>query len=253
MKILITAGGTNEKIDEVRYLTNHATGRLGKLIAENFLTLPDVEIVYVHGQAAILPQDNRVTFYPIQSVQELAQTLEMLLAEQPFDAVIHSMAVSDYQISQVVPTQAFIQQIIEESKEYPELDANELAQKLLQKSAATLPALSEKKISSQNGDLLISLAKAPKIISMIKNQQPETLLFGFKLLVDVSIEKLQEVGFNLLQKNQCDYVLANDLTTIHGTQHEGILIDQTGRYTHYSTKEEIAKGIVATVINEKRK
>ena len=34
MKILITSGGTTEKIDAVRGITNHSTGYLGKEIAE---------------------------------------------------------------------------------------------------------------------------------------------------------------------------------------------------------------------------
>lgn len=37
MKILITSGGTTEAIDSVRGITNHSTGRLGKVIAETFL------------------------------------------------------------------------------------------------------------------------------------------------------------------------------------------------------------------------
>ncbi|WP_368262236.1 phosphopantothenoylcysteine decarboxylase domain-containing protein, partial [Enterococcus gallinarum] len=32
MRILITAGGTSEKIDSVRSITNHSTGSLGKAI-----------------------------------------------------------------------------------------------------------------------------------------------------------------------------------------------------------------------------
>ena len=36
MKILITSGGTTEKIDAVRGITNHSTGYLGKEIAELF-------------------------------------------------------------------------------------------------------------------------------------------------------------------------------------------------------------------------
>ena len=37
MKILITSGGTTENIDAVRGITNHATGTLGKEVAECFL------------------------------------------------------------------------------------------------------------------------------------------------------------------------------------------------------------------------
>ena len=36
-KLLITSGGTSEAIDQVRAITNHASGHLGKLIAEKAL------------------------------------------------------------------------------------------------------------------------------------------------------------------------------------------------------------------------
>ena len=34
MRILITAGGTSEKIDDVRAITNHSTGSLGQAISK---------------------------------------------------------------------------------------------------------------------------------------------------------------------------------------------------------------------------
>jgi hypothetical protein len=36
MNIIITAGGTNEKIDNVRMITNLGTGKLGSIIADKF-------------------------------------------------------------------------------------------------------------------------------------------------------------------------------------------------------------------------
>ena len=41
MNTLITSGGTSEKIDRVRSITNHSTGQLGKIIAETFLNKGD--------------------------------------------------------------------------------------------------------------------------------------------------------------------------------------------------------------------
>ena len=35
MKVIVTAGPTQEKIDPVRYITNHSTGKMGYAIAEN--------------------------------------------------------------------------------------------------------------------------------------------------------------------------------------------------------------------------
>lgn len=40
MKILITAGGTTEKIDQVRAITNHSTGRLGQALADYLAANP---------------------------------------------------------------------------------------------------------------------------------------------------------------------------------------------------------------------
>lgn len=37
MKILITAGGTSEPIDDVRKITNRSTGKLGLAIGERLL------------------------------------------------------------------------------------------------------------------------------------------------------------------------------------------------------------------------
>ena len=37
MKVLITSGGTTEPIDNVRGISNFATGSLGKVTAEKFL------------------------------------------------------------------------------------------------------------------------------------------------------------------------------------------------------------------------
>ena len=54
MNILITSGGTSEKIDRVRSITNHSTGRLGKIIAETFLDKGD-QVTLVTTPKAVRP------------------------------------------------------------------------------------------------------------------------------------------------------------------------------------------------------
>ena len=97
MKILITAGGTSEKIDQVRSITNHSTGQLGKKIAETLVADSTVTIDYVTTNSAVKPtsQDN-IRFHLIESTQDLFETLERLLTSDSYDAIIHSMAVSDF-------------------------------------------------------------------------------------------------------------------------------------------------------------
>jgi phosphopantothenate-cysteine ligase len=92
--------------------------------------------------------------------------------------------------------------------------------------------------------------KTPKIIGMIKNLQPQTILVGFKLLNQVSHEQLIETGRTLLEKNNCDFVLANDLTSIQENNHVGYLINKDTTYQTYMSKEEIADGIAVSVIQK---
>ena len=47
-KIIITAGGTSEKIDNVRKITNSSSGKLGSVIATKLLELPDDKIEKIY-------------------------------------------------------------------------------------------------------------------------------------------------------------------------------------------------------------
>ena len=72
MRILITAGGTSEKIDDVRAITNHSTGSLGQAIAKEWLQYPEVAIDYVTTKTAKQPPtDPRVTCHFIEVISPL--------------------------------------------------------------------------------------------------------------------------------------------------------------------------------------
>ncbi len=97
MKILITAGGTTEKIDQVRAITNHSTGRLGQALADYLAANPDTTIDYVTTKQALKPKrHSNITIYTIESALDLFLQLEALTKKEHYDAIIHSMAVSDF-------------------------------------------------------------------------------------------------------------------------------------------------------------
>ena len=60
MKVVITAGGVKEKIDEVRSITNSSSGKLGKKIAHTFLCREEVELIYIYAGIAEPIDDIRV-------------------------------------------------------------------------------------------------------------------------------------------------------------------------------------------------
>lgn len=91
-KILVTAGGTIEPIDPVRYIANRSTGRMGYAIAEA-AAAKGAEVVLVSGPTNLAePADVRVV--KISTAREMQQAVEAEFATT--DAVIMSAAVADY-------------------------------------------------------------------------------------------------------------------------------------------------------------
>ncbi|GHU43420.1 putative flavoprotein [Bacilli bacterium] len=221
MRILITSGGTTENIDQVRGITNFATGSLGKLIAERFL-MANYEVILLAGRGAVLPAP-----HPNLTIQTISDVSDLLAATAKWvpqaDVFIHSMAVSDY-------TPVYM-------TDFETVAASSDLHDFLVKQNT------ENKISSQADYQVMFLKKTPKIISTIKKLKPNIVLFGFKLLVDVSKEELIAVARSALTQNQADYVLANDLTEVTETRHHGLLVSQEAVIAA-DTKLEIADLIV---------
>ena len=235
MKIVITAGGTSERIDDVRTITNSSTGSLGYAIGQAFLQEAGTEenpqgnvekIWYLHGQRAKCPEHPVVEDVPITGVMDLQEKLMAVLTEEKIDACIHAMAVSDYMVHRVTTLDKLM------GTEDPEHAQD----------------LSGNKISSDIDDLIIHMKRSPKVISGIKQASPDTLLVGFKLLSGVPHEELIDVGYRLLQKNNCDFVMANDLQEIGKDYHKGYLIHTDKTYDTMNTNEEIAAMIVKRVM-----
>lgn len=224
MKLLITSGGTSEAIDQVRAITNHASGNLGKIIAEQALKNGH-EVTLVTTKQAVKPEPQKnLTIIEITNVESLKSTLEPLVKKH--QALIHSMAVSDY-------TPVYMTGL-DEVRETKDLSS------LLDKKNT------ESKISSKDDYQVLFLKKTPKVISYVKKWNPTIQLIGFKLLVDVPKEELFAVARQSIERNGADYILANDLTAIKGNQHIAYLVDKFSE-VKANTKEEIAQLILETL------
>lgn len=91
-KVLVTAGPTQEKIDPVRFITNHSTGKMGYAIAENCM-LRGAEVTLVTGPVAIAPPPF-VKVIPVVTAADMAEAVKDCYQEQ--DIIIKSAAVADY-------------------------------------------------------------------------------------------------------------------------------------------------------------
>ena len=237
-KIVITAGGTSEKIDNVRKITNSSSGKLGMTIANHLLKEnDDLIIYYVCSKNSLRPLDKRIKVIEIDDTLSLKNKIENLLLNEKIDYFIHSMAVSDYMTDYVTT--------IERIKASIKNTSN------LEEAFSNIEIINGNKISSYEDNLVIVLKQTPKIISIIKDLSPQTYLVGFKLLDGVSKEELISVAKKLRDKNKCDLVVANDLVTIRNGEHIAYIIDKNNEIDESHGKDDIAKKLVRRMKNER--
>ena len=233
-KFIITAGGTSERIDNVRKITNSSSGKLGMLIADCLLKeRNDILIYYVCSKNSLRPSDDRVHVLEVEGTLDLKNTLEDLLLSNEINYFIHSMAVSDY-MTDFVTNLSNIKESITKSSNIDEAFEN-------------IEAIKGNKISSYEDNLVVVLKPTPKIISIIKNLSPSTYLVGFKLLDGVSKLELINTAKKLRDKNRCDLVVANDLSSIRNGEHIAYIIDNDNNVEEAHGKIKIAEYIVRRI------
>lgn len=236
-KIIITAGGTSEKIDNVRKITNSSSGKLGMTIANQLLKEnEEVTIYYVCSKNSLRPSDNRIKVIEIEGTIDLKNTIENLLVKEKIDYFIHSMAVSDY-MTDYVTTIEKIKDSVKKSN-------------TIEEAFSKIEVIGGSKISSYEDNLVVVLKPTPKIISIIKNISPSTYLVGFKLLDGVPKEELMEVAKKLKAKNRCDLVVANDLSSIRSGEHIAYIINNKDEIQEAHGKNDIAKKLVKKMFHD---
>jgi phosphopantothenoylcysteine decarboxylase/phosphopantothenate--cysteine ligase len=93
-KVIVTAGGTVEAIDPVRYITNHSSGRMGFAIAKAAaMAGADVTLV---AAPADLPTPIGVKRIDVKSTRDMKQAVDAEYDD--CDIVIKAAAVADYRV-----------------------------------------------------------------------------------------------------------------------------------------------------------
>lgn len=91
-KILVTAGPTQERIDPVRYLTNHSSGKMGYAIAK-IAAMRGADVTLVAGPTALKDLEH-VNIVHIESAKEMYDEVKKISSD--CDLIVKAAAVADY-------------------------------------------------------------------------------------------------------------------------------------------------------------
>jgi phosphopantothenoylcysteine decarboxylase/phosphopantothenate--cysteine ligase len=179
--ILITAGATREYIDGVRFITNLSTGNTAATIAD-YLSSSGYNVTYLHGINTVLP-NNKSNNIQYRDFMNLKETLEELLENNYYDAVIHLAAISDYTVDKIKSTEL------------------------------SLPGSGKGKLDSGLNSLTINLKPTSKIVDKIKSvsKNKDVVLFAFKFSGSNNLDGSKKEVDKLFNHSKADFVVLNHL------------------------------------------
>ncbi len=212
MRVIVTAGGTREAIDDVRFLTNVSTGRFGYELASAF-HLRGCDVVLLAPEEMRDRRWYALPFDPVPyvGVHDLAERLHAAIAARRPDAILMAAAVSDYVVADRAPG----------------------------------------KLSSEAEELTLRLVRAPKILAGLRERCGEaTFLAGFKLLSGVPEEELRRVAEAQTRRDRLDITVANDLARLTPTRHPMWISTLAGEWiASDGAKQEVARRLADYVID----
>lgn len=183
--ILVTSGGTQEAIDDVRSITNTSTGRTGAVIAERLVSF-GFNVIYLHGKNSILPEANcqLIEFSDFKSIQ---QHLSNILVSKNISALVQAAAISDFSIEKV----------------------------------SVKHGSQTSKISSDNDEMILHLKKNQKLLTQARewSKNKKLHLIAFKMTAQANPEQIQQAVEKLQKSSQPELIIHNDLSQIKKDQH----------------------------------
>ncbi|WP_413612708.1 bifunctional phosphopantothenoylcysteine decarboxylase/phosphopantothenate--cysteine ligase CoaBC [Bdellovibrio sp. HCB-110] len=213
VKVLVTAGGTQEPIDTVRVISNLSSGRTGIALAEAMTQMGfDVTLLQAHGSPKTENVSRRDYFTSFASLDE---KMKNYLSSEDFTHVIHAAAVSDYSVDSIEVA----------GKKYRPFEV--------------------KKVSSDSEAMNIHLKRNHKIVDRLKDysKNKDLQVIAFKLTSHASSEERKAAVEKLFKGSKADYVVHNDLTDID-------IVNRTHKFTLISPQEAVPCDNLGQLTNE---
>ena len=187
-RLLITAGGTQEPIDPVRFLGNHSSGKQGIALATEASARGAAVTLIAANVSEPIPALHKLV--RVSTAAELAQAVSVELANS--DAVIMAAAVADFRVESAAETK---------------LKRSELGNEINLKLVA-------------NPDILAGLVKR------VEAEGLEVTTVGFAAETSASQNELQKLAENKLEAKGCDILVANNVSAgaVFGADENSVLV-----------------------------
>jgi phosphopantothenoylcysteine synthetase/decarboxylase len=177
MRVVVTCGPSYEPIDEVRRLTNFSTGELGILLS-NALASAGYEVLCFKGVGATSPRAvEGAHVMPFATNDNLLAALDAVEEPETITAFFHAAALADFRVKSVHRS-----------------DGTEIA---------------APKIPSREGDLLLTLAPAEKVISHLRRLFPVSRIVGWKYALNGGRSEALRAGVEQIEANRTDVCVIN--------------------------------------------
>ncbi len=215
--VVVTAGGTREMIDPVRFIGNLSSGKQGVAIAKAAAARgAQVTLIAANISPELLPRDKSISIISVGSTADLSRELQSVVN---FDYLFMAAAVSDYRATQLS------------------------ASKLKRTGADLSLELVE------NPDLLATFAARHR--EQGENEPDRShrgIIVGFAAESSVDVEQAAEK----LTRKGVDYLFVNDIANqavFNSPSNGGILIDKYGSSTSfdYQSKDTLSDALLDVV------
>jgi len=211
LKVLITSGGTKVSIDAVRSITNMSRGTFGSAICKRFLEKGH-HVDFLMAEGSRSPFKFEVSASKTDSKEYLLDFINWHLFVEKYH--------SNYFAFEFKTFEDYHSKI----KNLFSIGQYDVIVLACAASDYGVANYMDGKIRSGNS-MSIELTPYPKIISSVREMQPNTYLVGFKLMVKSEYSELIEAASKSLDQNKCDMVVANDLNDIKSNDHKLLIVE----------------------------
>lgn len=209
MRILITSGGTKVPIDDVRFIGNMSSGKYGALLCEDFSRL-GIGVSFLCAKGSKISEYHQIGIYN----GDISSSIHYF---NDFDS---------YKDTAIT--------LVDKNKFDIIISAAAVSDYVMDKTVG--------KISSDD-ELVLRLKKAPKILPLLKETSPNSVIVGFKLLVSPT-EEQKLTAIKKVLASGADMVVYNDLTEIRKGYTKRFLYDSSMSETVCDTSSALAINIL---------